>query len=73
MAEEQKVVEMEVKETTENGQTTVVAEPKEKWTTKFKRSWIWKNRGKIGAGIGAVGGFVGAMLLGNKNDEGPTE
>lgn len=76
--EENKVVEMEVKEQkTETGETAVVAQPKEGLVSKFKKTWIWRNRGKVGAGLGAAAGFVGAMLLGSKGNsdtgEGPTE
>ena len=72
---------MEAKITNEEGKTigkTDVqvndnkTEPETKKETaldKFKKSWVWRNRGKVGAFIGSVGTIAIMAILGRGNDD----
>lgn len=71
MEENVKVVEAEVKEEkTETGETQVVAEVKPNWKDRLHKSWIWKNRGKVGTAFGAAAAFVVMTVLGRGDDNG---
>lgn len=71
---------MEAKITNEEGKTigkTDVhvndnTEPETKKETaldKFKKSWVWRNRGKVGAFLGSVGTIALMAILGRGNDD----
>lgn len=70
---------MEAKITNEEGkvmgktdvQVNNNTEPEKKETAldKFKKSWIWRNRGKVGAILGSVGTVALMAILGRGNDD----
>lgn len=70
---------MEAKITNEEGkvmgktdvQVNDNTEPEKKETAldKFKKSWIWRNRGKVGAILGSVGTVALMAILGRGNDD----
>ncbi len=72
---------MEAKITNEEGKTIGKTdvdvkdsnpEPETKKETaldKFKKSWIWRNRGKVGAILGSVGTVALMAILGRGNDD----
>jgi hypothetical protein len=52
--------------------TTPAPEPtKERFVDRFKKTWIWKNRGKIGAALGSIGtlGLLAMLGRGGDNDD----
>ena len=45
-------------------------EEKVKWTDKFRHSWIWTNRGKIGAALGSIATLgIMAFVNGRRGDD----
>lgn len=72
---------MEAKITNEEGKTigktdvdvkdsnTEPETKKEMALDKFKKSWVWRNRGKVGAFLGSVGTIALMAILGRGNDD----
>lgn len=68
--EENKATTIEATVTENNGATVAEVPQKESFAQKFKKSWVWKNRGKIGFGLGTAATFLLANLFsGNRDDD----
>lgn len=52
-----------------NGAAIAEVKPTETLGDKIKKSWFWKNRGKIGVAVGVAVTFVVGSLLGNSGSD----
>lgn len=58
-------------ETTGTATPTTPEPTKERFIDKFKKTWFWRNRGKVGAALGSIGtlGLLAMLGRGGDNDD----